>query len=478
MTVEKLMVIAAALKAGGYRTGAQYLSLYKQVATQAGHLWSPQLEQAKTEAARSLERGMGPARRAHTLELEAFVLGRASSHSVDTIIVGSLWMLRGAELAALLLEQAVVDLAAGTATVALGATKTDARGQGCRRTLRCSCGSGSSSSSGGTPLGRAMCPVHALARLKEKAIAGGFTPKHPLIPGSSGRALSAAAARRLLRDASGAPLTEHSLRRMGAQLYARRGVPLPIVQFLGRWGSAAIERYVEEALASRAAWAPLAAAADFDAADLVGIGTSGSSAPGLGPMAGWIRDIVKTEFDKTTARAGRTGTGRRRLGGRRPTATPVATEAAEDAQRGVVAAAAARQVAIEDAQARQVAIEDAQRDVEAVTVAPAEAAAVTGAAFGAALGSGGVGATPESCGAPAGSGVERAALVAIRSTITGMGHMVRSADLTMHPSHWCTMCGWRFGLRPHVPCSTAEVNCRARGGVCVASRGQVGFGAA
>ena len=44
-------------------------------------------------------------------------------------------------------------------------------------------------------------------------------------------------------------LTEHSLRRMGAQFYARRGVPLFFVQVLGRWGSATIERHVADGLA-------------------------------------------------------------------------------------------------------------------------------------------------------------------------------------------------------------------------------------
>ena len=49
------------------------------------------------------------------------------------------------------------------------------------------------------------------------------------------------------------------MRRMGAQHYARRGVPLDFIKFIGRWGSAAVELYVAEALCERAEWAPAVA---------------------------------------------------------------------------------------------------------------------------------------------------------------------------------------------------------------------------
>ena len=72
------------------------------------------------------------------------------------------------------------------------------------------------------------------------------------------------------------------------------------------------------------------------------------------------------------------------------------------------------------------------------------------------------------------SGVDRIALVAVRSTTTGLGHVVRSADLLTPPAQWVTMCGWHFGCRPHMACSLTDVNCRARLGACWSARGQVG----
>ena len=46
-----------------------------------------------------------------------------------------------------------------------------------------------------------------------------------------------------------ARLTRQSPRRSGAQLLIRRGRPLAEVQYMGRWGSAVVERYVAEARA-------------------------------------------------------------------------------------------------------------------------------------------------------------------------------------------------------------------------------------
>ncbi len=47
-------------------------------------------------------------------------------------------------------------------------------------------------------------------------------------------------------------VTEHSMRRAGAQYYTRLGVELAVVQFLGRWGTDAVLQYVAEALAEKA----------------------------------------------------------------------------------------------------------------------------------------------------------------------------------------------------------------------------------
>ena len=73
---------------------------------------------------------------------------------------------------------------------------------------------------------------------------------------------------------------------------------MPVIQYLGRWGSAAVERYVAEALARRAAWAPLPAATDFDIAEVVG-NERADGTPGLGAIAGVVAKLFKGEVAKT-----------------------------------------------------------------------------------------------------------------------------------------------------------------------------------
>ena len=101
-----------------------------------------------------------------------------------------------------------------------------------------------------------------------------------------------------IRQATGeSSMSEHSLRRSGAQMYARRGVPLAVIQHIGRWGSATIERYVGEALAARASWAPLMAAVAFDAARMVSdCALPGPSSPSLGTLAGAVARLVQQEL--------------------------------------------------------------------------------------------------------------------------------------------------------------------------------------
>ena len=61
----------------------------------------------------------------------------------------------------------------------------------------------------------------------------------------------------VLKDDRGDPtcceLTGHTPRRVGAQWLAKRGVPLWQIMFVGRWGSATVERYVADSHAERLA---------------------------------------------------------------------------------------------------------------------------------------------------------------------------------------------------------------------------------
>ena len=103
-----------------------------------------------TDIKRSATRGLGPPNRAPLIDVKAvkshfgFVDDRevALKNPAEVLMVAMKWLLREVEVAALTLGNAVVDLEAGTATLFLPVSKTDAGGSGVARTLKCSCSRG------------------------------------------------------------------------------------------------------------------------------------------------------------------------------------------------------------------------------------------------------------------------------------------------------------------------------------------------
>jgi len=260
---QTVALLGAALKAGGYRSGYSYLSIAKKEHALAHFSWTSELGIALTDAKRSIERGIGPSKSAETFGLEK--LADSSGRRlrpvrgepiclVDTGICMALWLLRGLEAASILGEQAFVDENESLATVDLGPTKTDPEGRGCKRTLFCACGKSQGLVSKAT-----ICPVHSLLAVFEARRSLGLTGKHPLFPQANGKATSASGVKHAFAALLKVSVGEHSFRREGAQFYARRGVELPIIQFLGRWGSDTVKRYVGEALGDQASHAAQAA---------------------------------------------------------------------------------------------------------------------------------------------------------------------------------------------------------------------------
>ena len=80
-----------------------------------------------------------------------------------------------------------------------------------------------------------------------------------------------------------ADVTGHFMRRSGAKHFARSGVPLAKIQWLGRWGSAAVLAYVEEA------------AEEAPGAD--------DGPPGESPGTGW--EHIRTELAQVIREGGR-----------------------------------------------------------------------------------------------------------------------------------------------------------------------------
>jgi len=70
-TVDKIVALAAALKAGSYRSAPTYLGVYKSVALRHGYEFSQPMSQAMRDMTRSCLRGLGGPVRARPLPLDA-----------------------------------------------------------------------------------------------------------------------------------------------------------------------------------------------------------------------------------------------------------------------------------------------------------------------------------------------------------------------------------------------------------------------
>ena len=261
ITTPAMTAFVSSLVSGGHRSVANYLGDWRKEHAIAGHAWTDALSSCRKDLLRAATRGQGPPRRAEVFGAER--LPRVPSDSQSPVVragprwpwlmlcVGVCWILRGAEVADLLGEQAAVDAGTKEATLSLRATKMDAAGAGCQRTLECICA---------TSL-RGPCPFCSLALLLEARKRAGLGGKDPLFPDRQGRAASRRTVVQTLRRLLKVMATEHTMRREGSQLLARRGVLLYLIQFLGRWGGSTVERYVAEALRGQLARASSACAA-------------------------------------------------------------------------------------------------------------------------------------------------------------------------------------------------------------------------
>ena len=238
------------------------------------HIDGP-LAAAMADAKRGLERGQGPPTRSAEIrpetwdELEAKIVEGTEVLTRDPDAprgglhcwgVGTGWLMREMELALLDLHVDTVKVNDhdGSVTLKVATSKTDPRGRGASRTMACTC------------LGRRLpsCPACSARVLLELAVgtwpgdrgseAARGIPLIGTVADPRAFVTKAAVIRAAQADATilsrlgllhvpPAEVTGHFMRRSGAKNLARRGCPLARVQWIGRWGSAAVLAYVEEA---------------------------------------------------------------------------------------------------------------------------------------------------------------------------------------------------------------------------------------
>ena len=278
-----VMALAATLKKGGYRSAESYLLLYRAECERRGAPYPADLVRVHRDCLRSCLRGLGGPVKALSLPFER--LGELDLEEdgpwstggpvgpAAAVVAGSWFLTREVELSTT--RAALIDFvvtAGGDVAVQwkLPASKSDQQALGVARTHGCACGGGAV----------AGCPYHALknqiARLRRLFphmwSEAGCALDLPLFPDADGSAVTkeamtativAAATRLDISTASvdGAErVSGHSLRRTGAQGFARLGIDAWAIQLLGRWGSQAVLEYIQEVPLERSAeWARRAA---------------------------------------------------------------------------------------------------------------------------------------------------------------------------------------------------------------------------
>ena len=175
----------------------------------------------------------------------------AECHAAALFALGIWFLLREIELAALLSKHMQISEAESTVTLTLWATKNDPVANLVARVHTCYCGF----------VEQAMCPYHAALAFQP------FVPRDPELP-LFGRhdaeplpKMEVSALIRAILAKNSVPLRRpgppgsgpvhrfhgHCLRVSGAQMMSRFGVPVSAIMLIGRWGSQAILRYVQEA---------------------------------------------------------------------------------------------------------------------------------------------------------------------------------------------------------------------------------------
>ena len=261
-----IKAVAASLKWGGYRSAQLYFQAAISHQTRSLQIpVDPFIKATIKDMCRSIKRGLGPASLKEGFDIsilkQTVDIDDTSpfdpgciAHATDMMLVAAWFMLREIEISFARLPHLTLD--GPYVSLVLPVHKTNTAGGLTLRRLRCPCHIQI----------HVLCPWHAAERhlIRVLAASNAGTGKYmPLFPTSGGQNLSKYHLIQTIRNVlgrCGIPTTRsdgeappkqlfggHCLRVSGAQYLASAGVPVAIIQMLGRWSSNAIERYIQSA---------------------------------------------------------------------------------------------------------------------------------------------------------------------------------------------------------------------------------------
>ena len=259
LTVDKLQLLGALLKASGYRSAVAYLGAAKKEHIKLGFPWTGALDLELRDGTRACERGIGPPRKCGAFNLQKLAEVPTTQGALckggprwprEGTLCGCWWAMREMELSTIRCSQVSFKAGpgCGSCTFDLPVSKTDTQALGKRRTHTCTC-----SAAGG----RSLCPVktardlHAAARSFAPAGANPDPGMRPLWPTRRGQFPSKKSVTLTFQKLAGLSgvdvrITGHVCRVTGAQAMAVAGIELWLIQAFCRWGSRAVLEYVRD----------------------------------------------------------------------------------------------------------------------------------------------------------------------------------------------------------------------------------------
>ena len=245
--------VAAALKAGGLASADQYLNELKLLHVEAGYSLEAWLARTFQLCKKSVVRERGPIRRAPEVDLDSLPAGVWDNDIAAAVPLcawayawGVAWMLREVELSKVKWEHVTWNRATKTVRLYIPHSKMDQKGLGVARTLQC-CGE--------SPCWRG-CAWAIIQGLLERRGRRAGHPDEFMFTNSVGAKPTKSEMVSSWRAMTDGDIAGHSARRTGAMAYVRRGMGIRELAFLGRWRSAVVLTYAEEALESTPANRP------------------------------------------------------------------------------------------------------------------------------------------------------------------------------------------------------------------------------
>ena len=256
-----------AVKAGGYRSAHLYFGTAKKQHIIAHGGISQDLEVAMQDVIRSIERGQGPSKlkdgfsMLQLLQIDLGAFDSAFAVKFIMVVLGCYFLTREIELAATLKKHLHLDTHRMVLTWTLPSSKTDIKGSFITRARKCMCQSVASR----------ICPYRAAYELQKLTYnAADPSGEAPLFSAdmeflskqqtiANIREVLAAAGIETQRQGSEGAVERfhgHCLRVTGAQFLTQLKFSSQLVMLMGRWGSQAILRYIQNS--------PLAALVEED----------------------------------------------------------------------------------------------------------------------------------------------------------------------------------------------------------------------